>query len=577
MRLSNFFMITLKEAPNDAEIVSHQLMIRAGLIRKLASGLYTWLPLGLRILRKVEAIIREEMNAIQAQEILMPAIQPAELWRETDRWEKFGPQLLKITDRQKREFCFGPTHEEVVTDLVRNELKSYKQLPLTLYQIQIKFRDEIRPRFGVMRAREFLMKDAYSFHLDTPSLQSTYEKFYQAYTAIFSRLGLTFRAVLADTGSIGGSVSHEFHVLAETGEDLLAYSQQSDYAANIEMAPAIAVKDAEKLTPLLAETFVKTPGIRTVEGQAEYLKIKTKQILKTLLVKGCTKEHPVVALLIRGDHELNPLKAEKLSLVAAPLTMASLEEVEKIAHTGPGFVGPKDIHIPIIADNAVALMSNFICGANQEDTHYAHFNWDQDSPLPPQADLRFVQVGDPSPDGQGTLAFAKGIEVGHIFQLGDKYSQAMNATVLDETGKARSLVMGCYGIGVSRIVAAAIEQHHDEKGILWPSALAPFQVVIIPIGYHQSPAVKEEADRLYQTLCARGIETLLDDRQERPGVMFSDAELIGIPERVVVSDKLLAENQLELKNRKTGVVQLVPKVQLHEALIASSLLDPMLK
>jgi prolyl-tRNA synthetase len=577
MRLSNFFMITLKEAPNDAEIISHQLMIRAGLIRKLASGLYTWMPLGLRVLRKVELIIREEMNRIQAQEIFMPAIQPAELWRETDRWEKFGPQLLKVTDRQKREFCFGPTHEEVVTDLVRDELKSYKQLPLTLYQIQIKFRDEIRPRFGVMRAREFLMKDAYSFHLDIASLQNTYEKFYQAYTTIFSRLGLTFRAVLADTGSIGGSVSHEFHVLAETGEDLLAYSNQSDYAANIEMAPAIPAKETEQSPPLTAETFVKTPGIKTVEGQADYLKVKTKQILKTLLVKGRSKEHPVVALLIRGDHELNPLKAEKLPLIAAPLTMASLEEVEKIAHTGPGFVGPKDLHIPIIADNAVALMSNFICGANQEDTHYAHFNWDQDSPLPPLADLRFVQVGDQSPDGKGTLAFARGIEVGHIFQLGDKYSQAMKATVLDESGKARPLIMGCYGIGVSRIVAAAIEQHHDEKGIIWPSALAPFQVVIVPIGYHQSPAVKEEADRLYEILCHSGIETLLDDRKERPGVMFSDAELMGIPERVVISDKLLSDDQIELKNRKNGVVQLISKAQLHETLMASCLSDPVLK
>jgi len=415
MRLSNFFIATLKEAPKDAEVISHQLMIRAGLIRKLASGLYTWLPLGLRILRKVEKIIHEEMHHIQAQEVLMPAIQPAELWQETNRWEKFGPQLLKIIDRHKREFCFGPTHEEVITDLVRGELKSYKQLPLTLYQIQTKFRDEIRPRFGVMRAREFLMKDAYSFHLDTKSLQDTYEKFYAAYTNIFTRLGLKFRAVLADTGSIGGSLSHEFHVLAETGEDQLVYSNASDYAANIEMLPGVA-------------------------------------------------------------------------------------------------------------------------------------------------------AGDQSPDGQGTLEFARGIEVGHIFQLGDKYSQAMNATVLDETGKARALIMGCYGIGVSRIVAAAIEQYHDNKGIIWPDAMAPFQVIIIPIGYHQSQAVKKAANTLYQDLKTRGIEVALDDRPERPGVMFSDAELIGIPKRVVISEKLLQDNQVEFKKRELEEVELISLVQLHDIL-----------
>ncbi len=559
MRISNLFLATLRETPNDAEIMSHKLMIRAGLIRKLASGLYTWLPVGLRILRKVEKIIREEMNRIRAQEILMPAVQPAELWQETDRWEKFGPQLLKITDRHQREFCFGPTHEEVVTDLVRRELKSYKQLPLTVYQIQTKFRDEIRPRFGVMRAREFLMKDAYSFHLSEDSLQQTYQQFYAAYTQIFTRLGLQFRAVLADTGSIGGSLSHEFHVLADSGEDLLAYSDSSDYAANIEFAKTLLPIDEPHSVLLEKISFAKTPGIRTVEGQANHLQLQTKQILKTLLIRGSTPEHPLVALLVRGDHELNPLKAEKLPEVAVPFTMASPEEVETIAKCGPGFVGPKNLNIPLIADHAVLHMKNFLCGANQEDTHYVGFNWGRDCSTPRAADLRFIQAGDPSPDGKGTLQLARGIEVGHIFQLGNKYSQAMNAVVLDESGRNKTLVMGCYGIGVTRIVAAAIEQNYDERGILWPTALAPFQVILIPINYHRSSVIKETTDALYQQLNSAGIEVLLDDREERPGVMFSDAELIGIPHRVVISEKLLSEDQVEYKARNKEDVQLIAK------------------
>lgn len=565
MRVSQLLMATLKESPNDAEIASHKLMLRAGLIRKLASGLYTWLPLGLRVLRNVERIIREEMNRIGAQEILMPAVQPAELWQETERWDQFGPQLLKIIDRHKRGFCFGPTHEEVITDLVRRELKSYKQVPLALYQIQMKFRDEIRPRFGVMRAREFLMKDAYSFHIDKASLQTTYEQFFDAYSKIFTRLGLTFRPVLADTGSIGGSVSHEFHVLADSGEDLIAYSDQSDYAANVELARALLPSESRP-SPSETVSFVTTPGIKSVEGQAKHLGVETKKILKTLLVRGKTKEHPIVALLVRGDHELNPIKAEKHPLVASPFTMASIEEVQALAHCGPGFVGPKDLNIPIIADPAVATMANFICGANKEDTHYAGFNWDRDCLISEVIDLRTVQAGDLSPDGKGTLQLTRGIEVGHIFQLGDKYSQAMNATVLDESGQAKTLIMGCYGIGVTRIVAAAIEQHHDDKGIIWPSAMAPFQVVLIPIGLSTSAAVKSATENLYQTLINAGIEVLLDDREERPGVMFADAELIGIPHRVVIGDKNLTAGHFEYKGRKDSAPQTVPVANMIEFL-----------
>lgn len=558
MRTTHLLLATLKESPNDAELTSHKLMLRAGLIRKLASGLYTWLPLGLRVLRKIEQIIREEMNRIGTQEILMPAIQPAELWIETERWEQFGPQLLKMKDRHEREFCFGPTHEEVVTDLVRKELKSYKQLPLKLYQIQIKFRDEIRPRFGVMRAREFIMKDAYSFHLNKESLQETYDEMFNAYSRIFTRLGLKFRAVLADTGSIGGSQSHEFHVLAESGEDLIAYSTESDYAANIELATTL-VSTSKREDAKADIVLVKTPNIKTIEGQAAHLGLKSAQILKTLLVKGATKEHPVIALLLRGDHELNPVKAEKLPLVAKPLTMASLEEVKAIAHCSPGFVGPKGLNIPLIADYAVAQMANFVCGANVDDTHFANFNWERDLKEPSLADLRLVQLGDLSPDGKGHLALTRGIEVGHIFQLGTKYSEAMQATVLDEAGQQKVLSMGCYGIGVSRIVAAAIEQNHDEHGIIWPKGMAPFQVVLIPINFHRSEVVRKATEKLYQTLLEANIEVLLDDRDERPGVMFMDAELIGIPHRFVIGEKSLAAGNIEYKERTASTPTTVPQ------------------
>lgn len=557
MRTSNLLLATLKESPNEAELISHKLMLRAGMIRRLASGLYTWLPLGLKVLRKVETIVREEMNRIHAQEILMPAVQPAELWEETERWNQFGPSLLKMYDRHERPFCFGPTHEEVVTDLMRKELKSYKQLPTTVYQIQTKFRDEVRPRFGVMRAREFLMKDAYSFHLDTESLQKTYEDMYQAYTRIFTRLGLKFRAVLADTGSIGGSGSHEFHVLADSGEDLIAYSNTSEYAANVELAEALHPKEPRS-APAQSLSFTQTPGIKSVEKQAEYLHCQTKDILKTLLVKGSTPEHPVVALLIRGDHELNPIKAEKLDLVASPFELIPVEQVHSIAGCTPGFVGPKNLHIPLIADRSVAHMANFICGANQDDTHYAGFNWGRDCQEPEVADIRKVCMGDPSPDHQGTLQLTRGIEVGHIFQLGDKYSQAMQACVLDETGKARVLKMGCYGIGVSRIVAAAIEQNHDTKGIIWSPSLAPFEVILIPMGFHKSTAIQKAAEKLYQDLERAGIDILLDDRNERPGVMFNDAELIGIPHRLVLGEKTLASGAVEYKSRVAEQPEVIP-------------------
>jgi len=556
MRSSNLFFPTLRETPNDAEIISHQLMLRAGMIRKLASGLYTWLPLGLRVMRKVENIVREEMNKIGCQELLMPAIQPAELWEETSRWNQFGPSLLKIQDRHHRDFCFGPTHEEVITDVVRKEVKSYKQLPLILYQIQAKFRDEIRPRFGVMRAREFLMKDAYSFHLDSDSLQTTYDKMFQAYSNIFTRLGLKFKPVLADTGSIGGKVSHEFHVLADAGEDLLAVSTQGNYAANVELAEALA-PEAPRAPASETLSQVKTPGIKSVEEQAKYLKVEPKKILKTLLVKGKTEAHPVVALLIQGDHELNPIKAEKHPLVTSPCTLIAVEDVLKLAKCSPGFVGPKGLNIPLIADRSVAHMANFICGANQDDTHFSGFNWGRDCEEPEVFDLRKVVEGDKTPQGPGTLTLTRGIEVGHIFQLGDKYSQAMNATVLNESGKAIALNMGCYGIGVSRIVAAAIEQNHDEKGIIWPNAMAPFQVVIIPIMMHKNLEVRETVERLYQQFLKQGIDVLLDDREERPGAMFADADLLGIPHRLVISEKGLSANTAEYKARTQAEVTLM--------------------
>lgn len=569
MRASNLLLTTLKESPSEAEVMSHKLMIRAAMIRKLASGLYTWLPLGLRVLHKVEAIIRDEMNGIGAQEILMPAVQPQELWEETKRWEQYGPTLLKMKDRQNREYCFGPTHEEVVTDLIRREIKSYKQLPLTLFQIQMKFRDEIRPRFGIMRAREFLMKDAYSFHLDLVSLQDTYQILFDAYCRIFTRLGLNFRPVLADTGNIGGTGSHEFQVLADAGEDLIAYCETSSYAANIEQAEALKPKEPR---PAATEAlgFVKTPGIKSVEEQAKFLKLQNKDILKTFIVKGKTEEYPFVAVMVRGDHDINPVKAQKLPLVSDPFTLASIEDVQRIANCSPGFVGPKGINLPLIADHAVLQMGNFICGANQNDTHYSGFNWGRDCEEPEAFDLRNVVEGDPSPDGQGTLRFTRGIEVGHIFQLGDKYSRSMTATVLDESGTARELMMGCYGIGVSRIVAAAIEQYHDEKGIIWPEAMAPFSVVLIAIGLHKSPALKEAAEKLYQELQEANIDVLYDDRDERAGVMFNDAELIGIPHRLVLSEKNLEANIIEYKSRKDGNTQHLSRAQIISFLKSSN-------
>lgn len=556
MRTSQLLLATLKETPADAELISHQLMLRAGMIRKLGQGLYTWLPLGFRVLQKVSNIVREEMNRIHAQEILMPAVQPAELWQETERWSQFGPQLLCMKDRHEREYCFGPTHEEVVTDLVRNELRSYKQLPCCLYQIQTKFRDEIRPRFGVMRAREFLMKDAYSFHQNKDSLQKTYDDMYQAYSNIFTRLGLEFRVVLADTGAIGGSVSHEFHVLADSGEDAIAFSPSSGYAANMELATSLTPK-IERQAPTQTLATKETPNIRSVAEQAAFMGLQTKDILKTLLVKG--KDVPVVALLLRGDHELNPIKAEKLPEIAVPFELVDEATLKALTKCGPGFVGPKDLNIPVIADHYALTMSDFSCGANVDDKHFVGVNWERDLPLPTRiADLRKVIAGDPSPDGKGTLEICRGIEVGHIFQLGSKYSTAMKATVLNEQGKQTVLEMGCYGIGVSRIVAAAIEQHHDNAGIIWPDTMAPFQIVLIPMNMVKSQRVRDTANQLYEQLQAVGFDVLFDDRDERPGVMFAESELIGIPHRLVIGERGLDAGTIEYKNRKSGQVEHLP-------------------
>ncbi|MCG7924220.1 MAG: proline--tRNA ligase [Candidatus Thiodiazotropha taylori] len=550
MRTSQFPLHTVKETPADAETASHQLMLRAGLIRKLASGLYTWLPLGLRVLRKVERIVRQEMNRAGALEVLMPTIQPAELWQESGRWEQYGPELLRLHDRHQRDFCYGPTHEEIITDLARNELRSYKQLPVNFYQIQTKFRDEVRPRFGVMRAREFLMKDAYSFHLDQASLQQTYDQMHQAYSRIFSRCGLDFRPVAADTGSIGGNASHEFHVLAESGEDAIAFSDRSDYAANIELAEAVAVAqaDSDGDQPM---SLVDTPDAKTIQELVEQFDQAIDHTVKTLVVKAAEeRDSSLIALLVRGDHELNEIKAEKLEEVASPLCFASEEEIRESLGAGPGSLGPVNLPIPIIVDRSVAQMKDFSAGANQDGKHLFHIQWGRDLEQPARvADLRNVQEGDPSPDGQGTLTIARGIEVGHIFQLGDKYSQALNATVLDENGKAVVMTMGCYGIGVTRVVAAAIEQHHDDRGITWPSSLAPFQVALCPMKMSKSERVRETVEELYEQLNAVGIEVLLDDRDVRPGFMFADMELIGIPHRIVVGDKSLDQGQVEYRAR----------------------------
>ncbi len=558
MRTSQFPLQTVKETPADAEIPSHRLMLRAGLIRKLAAGLYTWLPLGLRVLRKVERIVREEMDRAGALEVLMPAVQPAELWQESGRWEQYGPELLRLNDRHGREFCFGPTHEEIITDLARNELRSYKQLPVNFYQIQTKFRDEIRPRFGVMRAREFLMKDAYSFHLDQNSLQQTYEVMHQTYSRIFRRCGLDFRPVAADTGSIGGSGSHEFHVLADSGEDAIAFSTESDYAANVELAEAVAPAK-ERPAPSMEMTLVDTPDAKTIQELVEQFNQPIESTVKTLVVKASEElESDLVALLVRGDHELNEIKADKLLYVASPLQFADEAEIRAAIGAGPGSLGPVNLPIPFIVDRTVAKMADFGAGANRDGQHYFGINWGRDLPEPTAiADLRNVREGDPSPDGKGTLTIARGIEVGHIFQLGKKYSEAMNATVLDENGREVVMTMGCYGIGVSRVVAAAIEQRHDENGIVWPAAIAPFQVALLPMKLYKSHRIQAAVEKLYREMTDAGLEVLLDDRDVRPGFMFADMELIGIPHRVVVGEKGLDEGKLEYRGRRDSENQMI--------------------
>ncbi len=556
MRTSQFPLNTIKETPADAEIASHKLMLRAGLVRKLAAGLYTWLPLGLRVLHKVERIIREEMEHAGALEVLMPAVQPAELWKESGRWDLYGPELARLTDRHEREFCLGPTHEEIITDLARNEIKSYKQLPVTYYQIQTKFRDEIRPRFGIMRAREFIMKDAYSFHLDSDSLNQSYETMYQAYSQIFTRLGLKFRAVLADSGAIGGSLSHEFHVLADSGEDAIVFSTESDFAANVELAEALTTDNSES-EPHQALNKVDTPNQHSIDEVSQFLTVEPSQCLKTLIVR-CADDS-VCALLLRGDHELNSVKAEKLQHVASPLQFASDDEIQAAAGCKPGSIGPIGLKIPIIVDRSAAKMANFVCGANSDGQHYQGVNWERDLPLPTSIeDIRLVREGDPSPDGNGRLTIARGIEVGHIFQLGTKYSDAMKAVVLDERGRSRTMTMGCYGIGVTRIVAAAIEQNHDEKGILWPDAIAPFQVALLPMNMHKSDRLRSAIDQIYLELKTAGIDVLLDDRKVRAGFMFADAELIGIPHRIILGDRGLDSGTAEYKDRQGQHNQNVP-------------------
>lgn len=552
MRVSNFPLSTLKETPADAEVISHQLMLRAGMIRKLATGLYTWMPLGLKVLRRVENIVREEMDRSGAIELLMPTVQPAELWQESGRWEKYGPELMRLNDRHGREFCYGPTHEEVISDFARREIHSYKELPVNYYQIQNKFRDEIRPRFGVMRAREFLMKDAYSFHLDDESLQATYDVMYETYSRIFQRMGLEFRPVAADTGSIGGNASHEFHVLAESGEDDIAFSDQSDYAANVELAEAVA-PEGVRAAPSAEMELVETPDAKTIDELVEQFNQPVEKTVKTLIVEAAEDfEADFVALLVRGDHELNEIKAEKLPQVAEPLRFATEEEIRDVIGAGPGSLGPVNLPIPCIVDRSVEKCSDFSAGANIEGKHYFNINWERDVALPEVADLRNVIAGDPSPDGKGTLSIVRGIEVGHIFQLGKTYSDAMNIGVLDENGKHTILTMGCYGIGVSRVVAAAIEQNNDQYGIIWPDAIAPFSVSLTPINMHKSQRLREAVDALYEELKAAGIAVLLDDRKARPGIMFADHELIGIPHRITFSEKGLDNGELEYKNRREG-------------------------
>ncbi|GBO82830.1 MULTISPECIES: proline--tRNA ligase [Marinobacter] len=572
MRASRYLIATQKETPADAEIISHQLMLRAGMIRKLAAGLYTWLPMGLRTLRKVERIVREEMDKSGAQEVLMPAVQPAELWEESGRWTQYGGELLRMKDRHGRDFCFGPTHEEVITDLIRNEISSYKELPANFYQVQTKFRDERRPRFGVMRAREFLMKDAYSFHLNPESLNETYQLMHHTYCAIFDRFGLDYRAVQADSGAIGGSASHEFHVLASSGEDDIVFSTDSDYAANIEKAEAVAPSGTR---PAPAEEMkeVATPDQKTIEAVSALLGIDPTRTVKTLLVKAEADEDGnsgLVALVLRGDHTLNEIKAENLAGVAEPLTMATDEEIEQAVGCKAGSIGPVKLNLPVIVDRSAAHLADFVCGANREGFHLTGVNWERDVALDRVEDLRNVVEGDPSPDGKGTLEIRRGIEVGHIFKLGNKYSTAMNATVLDENGKTVTMEMGCYGLGVSRVVAAAIEQNHDENGIIWPDAIAPFQVAIVTLNAHKSPTVAEAGEKLYEQLRQAGYDVLLDDRKERPGVKFADMELIGIPHRFVVSERGLAAGTLEYKGRRDAEKQDVPVAEALPFLVNAS-------
>jgi len=546
MRYSEFGLTTLKEVPAEAEIVSHQLMLRAGLIRRLASGLFTWMPLGLRVLRKVERVVREEMDRAGALELLMPAVQPAELWQESGRWDEYGPLLLRMHDRGDREYCFGPTHEEVITDIARRELRSYKQLPVNFYQVQTKFRDEIRPRFGVMRSREFIMKDAYSFDLDEDGMRVAYQKMHDAYTAIFERLGLRFRVVDADSGEIGGSRSQEFHVLADSGEDAIAYCDADNYASNIETA-ATEVPAGKRPAASREMQKIETPGARTIEALSKFIGITAEDTLKTLIVEGV--EQPV-ALVLRGDHELNAIKAQKIPGVATPLTMADSETVRRVTGCEPGYAGPIGLDIAVFYDHATAVMADFVVGANEADMHYTGVNFGRDLEEPETVDLRNVAEGDPTPGGTGTLSIARGIEVGHIFQLGSKYSSAMGARVLDSDGKERTLEMGCYGIGVTRIVGAAIEQNHDERGIIWPEPLTPFNVVLVPINMHRSETVREAAEALYAELTELGFDVLLDDRDARPGVKFADAELIGIPHRLVISERNLANGEFEYRHRR---------------------------
>ncbi|MGP1924121.1 MAG: proline--tRNA ligase [Arsenophonus sp. NEOnobi-MAG3] len=552
MRTSQYLLSTLKETPADAEVISHKLMLCAGMIRKLASGLYDWLPTGVRVLRKVENIIREEMNRAGVIEISLPIVQPADLWQESGRFEQYGQELLRFVDRGQRPFVLGPTHEEVITDLIRNEVTSYKQLPLNLYQIQTKFRDEIRPRFGVMRSREFIMKDAYSFHSDQNSLQQTYDAMYKAYSTIFSRIGFNFRAVQADTSSIGGNASHEFQVLADSGEDNIVFSTTSDYAANIELAEAICLTE-ERAAPTENMRLIDTPDAKTIAELVDQHNLPIEKTVKTLIVSAAKESgHQLVALLIRGDHELNEIKAEKHPLVASPLRFSTEEEIRSILKAGPSSLGPVNLAIPAIIDRSVAMMSDFSAAANIDHKYYFGINWQRDLPLPDVYDLRNVVEGDPSPDGKGTVQIKRGIEVGHIFQLGTKYSEAMKARVQNEDGHNQMVMMGCYGIGITRIVAATIEQNHDDKGIIWPDAIAPFQVAILPMNMYKSYRIKEVAEKLYCDLQANGIDVIFDDRKERPSVMFADMELIGIPHTIVIGDRNLDDNKLEYKQRRNN-------------------------